>query len=424
MEEGFEGLETMDLESAGADFDSVIPTSKTIQPEPSTSSNTSESALSVSRTLNPSTASVEATLSTPPPHSRATTPIPSPATRSRPNTPPISPTRSIFNSPACSPTRTHVNSVVPLSPPEPSLISPTHSPVNSAAIPSTRSHVNELPISLPEPPILAPDRGDCHAAMDSEPPTAEIGSKRGGPAATSTKRGREVEKDAPSKRTRHSNTDAAIASDRTTRLAAATSVAARRGLRGDKAATPAAERRSKTVRTSAPSPTGSPSAIAHVEAEKNPPPWFSRTVVMLQSESAMGEEWMELVRVWASFEVRSRYQEVSKLGPTDRPSAVGEWIGRARSSTWRPVIGNLATYESAFWKWWSGIQPDWRVEDGKLVRECLGGDWEPLQRPGTNGIVSVMVALFYWGLVIVEKGHGRDGWLSAVEDCCAAFRQL
>ena len=145
---------------------------------------------------------------------------------------------------------------------------------------------------------------------------------------------------------------------------------------------------------------------------------------MLQSESAMGEKWMELVRIWASFEVRSRYEEVSKLGPMDRPAAVGEWIGRGRPSTWRPIIGNLATYESGFWKWWLGIQPDWRVEDGMLVRERLVGDWEPLQRPGTNGIVSVMAALFYWGLAVLEKGRDRDGWLSAVEDCCATFSQL
>jgi hypothetical protein len=71
-----------------------------------------------------------------------------------------------------------------------------------------------------------------------------------------------------------------------------------------------------------------------------------------------------------------------------------------------------------------GIQPDWRLEDGELVREQLVGDWEPLQLPGTNGIVSVVVALFYWGLAVLEVGHGRDAWLSAVEDCLAAFRQL
>jgi len=161
-----------------------------------------------------------------------------------------------------------------------------------------------------------------------------------------------------------------------------------------------------------------------VQAEKESPSWFSGTLVMVQSESGMAGEWMELVRLWALFEVRSRYEEVRKLGPTDRPAAVTEWIRRARSSTWRPVIKDLAAYESTFGKWWLGIQPDWRLEDGELVREHLVGDWEPLQLPGTNGIVSVVVALFYWGLAVLEAGHGRDGWLSAVEDCLAAFRQL
>ena len=145
---------------------------------------------------------------------------------------------------------------------------------------------------------------------------------------------------------------------------------------------------------------------------------------MLPSDSAMGKEWMEVVALWASFEGWSKYKQVSKLGPVNCLAAVGEWIGRAHPNMWQPVIGNLAMYASAFWKWWSGIQPDWCLQDGKFVRERLVGDWEPLQRPGTNGIVSVLVALFYWGLVVLEKGRGQDGWRSAVEDCHAAFKEL
>ena len=75
--------------------------------------------------------------------------------------------------------------------------------------------------------------------------------------------------------------------------------------------------------------------------------------------------------------------------------------------------------------WWAGIQPEWRLDDdGTLVPERLVGDWEPLRRPGTNGITSVMAALFYWGLEILEDAGGRAGWLAAVEECLAAFSQL
>ena len=48
---------------------------------------------------------------------------------------------------------------------------------------------------------------------------------------------------------------------------------------------------------------------------------------MLQSELRMGKEWMELVNLWALFEAKLRYEEVKKLAPTGRPSAVTLWIG-------------------------------------------------------------------------------------------------
>jgi len=145
---------------------------------------------------------------------------------------------------------------------------------------------------------------------------------------------------------------------------------------------------------------------------------------MLQSESGMGEEWMELVDLWASFEARSRYEEVKKLDPTGRPAAVGLWIGRARSRTWRPIITDVPKYAASFWEWWSFIQPDWRLEDGQLVRERVVGDWEALRLPGINGVVSVVVALFYWGLEVLEDSRGQSRWVSAVEECRDVFKQF
>ena len=316
----------MDLESSGTDFNSIMPASNTIQPDTS------------APTSNPTMASLDATSSShpcmstsPPLLSHANTPAPSPATCSLPNTPPISPAHSLLNSPACFPT---LNNVVPFSLLEPSPISPTHFPVNSAPIPPTLSHVNELPISPPEPSILEPAGGDHRVVRDSESATVEIGSKKRGRG--SKKKRREVENDAPLKRTKPLNTDATIASGGRMCLSASTSTATWRSLRsdtqatkqgGNKAAIATTQWHSKTVGMSAPPPTGSSSAIVPVEAEENSPLRFSRTVVMLQSESAMGEKWMELVRIWALFEVWSRYKEVSKLGPMDRLAAVGEWIG-------------------------------------------------------------------------------------------------
>ena len=145
---------------------------------------------------------------------------------------------------------------------------------------------------------------------------------------------------------------------------------------------------------------------------------------MLQSESRMGGGWMELVNLWASFEVRSRYKEIKKLAPQGRPFAVGEWISRARPSTWRPIIESVPKYEASFREWWLAIQPDWRLEDGRLVHERVAGDWESLRLPGINGVVSIMVALFYWGMEVLEVSRGQSRWVSAVEECRDAFRQF
>jgi len=145
---------------------------------------------------------------------------------------------------------------------------------------------------------------------------------------------------------------------------------------------------------------------------------------MLQSESRMGEEWMELVNLWVSFEARSQYEEVKKLDPTRRPAAVGLWIGRAHSSMWRPIITDVSKYVASFWEWWSVIQPDWRLEDGQLVHEHVVGDWEALRLPGINRVVSVVVALFYWGLEVLEDSHGQSHWVSAVEECHDVFKQF
>ncbi|KAF8958615.1 hypothetical protein BDZ97DRAFT_1634579, partial [Flammula alnicola] len=87
----------------------------------------------------------------------------------------------------------------------------------------------------------------------------------------------------------------------------------------------------------------------------------------------------------------------SKLATTNWPAAVGGWIQRARSATWRPRITDVLQYAMDFMHWWIALQPKWRVSvDGKILVEEVGGDWDVLRKSGPNGLVVVMAALFYW----------------------------
>ena len=312
----------MDLESSGADFDSIMPASNMIQPDTS------------APTSNPTMASLDATSSSrprmstsPPPLSHANTPAPSPATRSLPNMPPISPAHSLLNSPACSPT---LNNAVPFSLLEPSLISPTRFPVNSAPIPPTLSHVNELPISPPEPSISEPAGGDCRAARDLESATVEIGSKKRGRG--SKKRRGEVENETPLKRMKPSNTDTTIASGGRTCLSASTSTATRRSLRsdnqatkrgGNKAAIAATQQRSKTVGMSAPPPLDHHQPLRLLRLKKTPP----RGSPGWLSCCNRNQQWVRNGWSWLGFGHRLRFgRDTKKSANLDLRIARLQWV--------------------------------------------------------------------------------------------------
>jgi len=83
----------------------------------------------------------------------------------------------------------------------------------------------------------------------------------------------------------------------------------------------------------------------------------------------------------------------------------------------------MASYESEFKAWWSVLQPEWRKSSsGEIHFSKVDGDWEVLHRPGLNGILSVMAALFFWGVSLQEDS--RTGWNDAVSDCLVVLTAL
>lgn len=134
----------------------------------------------------------------------------------------------------------------------------------------------------------------------------------------------------------------------------------------------------------------------------------------------MGAEWLELVRLWEVFEAREGFASPSNLSPHGRPPCVAEWIKRARAPSYRPPIANLDDYAQVFTQWWGSLQPEWRRSSGSLVQSS--GDLDVLRKPGVNGLLSVLAALFFWGLLL---GPGEFGaWLKAVDDVSWALRRL
>jgi len=64
-------------------------------------------------------------------------------------------------------------------------------------------------------------------------------------------------------------------------------------------------------------------------------------------------------------------------------------------------------------KWWVYLQPDWRVADGKVLKD-ITGDLSVLKRPGLNGFLTVLVGLFYWR--VTNETRLEEEWLTIVEE--------
>ena len=163
-----------------------------------------------------------------------------------------------------------------------------------------------------------------------------------------------------------------------------------------------------------------------IAAAIDSPKWFGSALKMLQSgEIPLPDCWFELVTVWKAFEEKENYQLSGFLDSTGRPACIGLWIWRHRSITWRPVFPKLSVFEKEFRCWWISLQPDWRVsEDGVLMSEELVGDWGALRKPRINGVLGVLVCLFYWGLEVKRNAKQHQGWADHVEDCILVLRHF
>ena len=154
------------------------------------------------------------------------------------------------------------------------------------------------------------------------------------------------------------------------------------------------------------------------------PEWFAKSLQMLQSSgNTLGRGWEKLVQLWVEFEQKEGFEESGKLGTAGRPDCIFQWKKRARSSTWRPDISNVSTFEREFRAWWISLQPTWRVSEGKIVSGGKG-DWDVLRKPGLNGLICMLVGLFYWGTFVQTDKSQHRGWVELVEDCTLVLRQL
>ncbi|KDR65475.1 hypothetical protein GALMADRAFT_81806 [Galerina marginata CBS 339.88] len=121
---------------------------------------------------------------------------------------------------------------------------------------------------------------------------------------------------------------------------------------------------------------------------------FIKDAVKMFSSGKFGEEWDAAIATWLRFEHTYAHKSSTKIrfAANLRPVAVGDWIQRARSIKWRPA----------------------ELDEG--------GEWDALNKPGANGWVSVIAALFFWGDALGDTQS--VSWTRAVEDVTWVLEQM
>ncbi|KAJ7038754.1 hypothetical protein C8F04DRAFT_912887, partial [Mycena alexandri] len=131
------------------------------------------------------------------------------------------------------------------------------------------------------------------------------------------------------------------------------------------------------------------------------PQWFRDCYVKVSGE-VLGDEYAQLLKEYVTLEQGYGFAKgrVALKGRVERPDEVSDWVrdGRGRTKKVRP-IANLPAYAARVRAWWDGLQPPWREkwDEGEVLEE-EGTEWGTLASPGQNGMLSVMAALYWWGI--------------------------
>jgi hypothetical protein len=71
--------------------------------------------------------------------------------------------------------------------------------------------------------------------------------------------------------------------------------------------------------------------------------------------------------------------------------------------------------------WWTMCQPLWQTAlngwPQPLTNFQVKGDWKPILIGGNNGIICIVMSLYWWGKHLVKTtGVDVNDWLAAVKD--------
>ena len=107
---------------------------------------------------------------------------------------------------------------------------------------------------------------------------------------------------------------------------------------------------------------------------------------------------------YIAFEAADHSGHRGNFPTSGRPNCVGWWIDRTRPDR-LPPYDSLQSFGKSVIEWWIWIQPDWRrgLKNGRILRD--GGRWDRLYQPGINGLLNVVILVYWWAKIFEERSQ-------------------
>ncbi|KAJ3965285.1 hypothetical protein EV361DRAFT_810960 [Lentinula raphanica] len=162
------------------------------------------------------------------------------------------------------------------------------------------------------------------------------------------------------------------------------------------------------------------------------PKWLSEAYKALTTESSLQDPlWHKALSDLVTLERYHSFKNPNGNGSTfpstGRPKAFAWWFQNRKTVTRLPPddkFGDTAKFSLEWWKWYSIFNPVWRERDasGRIVVNGEGeGEWDEFDRPGQNGMLSLVVSLHWWYHCLDSPS---SDWLSALRDISWVLSEL
>ena len=117
----------------------------------------------------------------------------------------------------------------------------------------------------------------------------------------------------------------------------------------------------------------------------------------------------KVVYHYINFEISDNSCTNGSLPTANRPIEISQWSSRAcpaappdhKKGKW-----TFAMFVDLVFAWWCSLQPSWRTFQRGTVLCTVKGDWGVLCAPHINGLLNVVILIYWWAWVLEEQEPG------------------